>query len=200
MKLNRLALPALLVALAILFVPACGGEETDDTDQATKPAAGTPSAETSAPDAEEPEAPAAETPEKKLWTLNVKNLREYGAAFKDLRENAPRVLEDATSNALTMAKANDGLTFGNKATKVLETHGLTPEQFKHFGGKLWPAVIAVAPEQASQAGGLAALAGDHAKSLEGAANEALKEYTKNVTADDKAFVQENLDEILALLK
>ena len=74
------------------------------------------------PEAPKPETPA--EPEKKLWTLNADSLKGYLAAFKDLQENAPRVLEGATENALAMVKANDGLTFGNKATAILETHGL----------------------------------------------------------------------------
>jgi len=193
---TRFAALALLLALTLVFA-ACGEKEEpakpDVADQPSKPAAGDPAAET-------PETPPAEAPAKKLWTLNATSLKEYGAAFKDLKENAPAVLRDAGENALTMVKKNDGLSFGNKATAVLETHGITAEQFKHFGSKLWPAVLAVAPEKASQAGGLSGLAGDHATSLQGAADEALKEYTKSVTADDKAFVKANLDEILALLK
>ncbi|MEN8150219.1 MAG: hypothetical protein ABFS86_10375 [Planctomycetota bacterium] len=197
MKSTCLALPALLIALTLVLVAGCGEKDEpvkpDVPDQPVKEAGATPEPEAATP-------PAEEAPKPKLWTLNAENLKGYGAAFKDLRENAPKVLEDAAANALMMAKSNDGLTFKGKGLAVLEKHGLTEEQFKSFGDKLWPAVVAVAPEKASEASGLGALAGDHAKSLEGAADDALKELTKGVTAEDKAFVKDHLDEILGFLK
>jgi len=189
---KRFILSALLLALTLVLVPACGDEEEPVAPDAgqDKPVvadAGDPGAEPPAP--------------PKLWKFDGDSLAGYIAAVKDLKENAPKALRDATESAITMAKSSDGLSFGNKATAILEKHGLTQAQFNKFGTRLWAAVVAVAPEKGAEvAGGLGALGGEHAATVKGIADAALKDITKDVTEEDKTVVKENLDEILGLLK
>jgi len=194
---KRFALTALLMALTLVIVPACGDDEPTKPDENGKPAVGEPG---TPGDQGDQGAKAPEAPKPAPWSFNADSLKGYLAAFKDLKENAPRVLKDAATNVVTMAQSNDGLTIGNKATAILEKHGLTPEEFKKFGNKLWPAVVAVAPEKGAEAaGGLAALAGEHADTVKGVTDAALKDITKDVTEEDKALVKEHLDDILGVL-
>ena len=192
--------PMLLLAFTLVIVPACGDDEPAKPDVgADKPAAADNNP--AAGDADTSGTPAPDAPKPKLWTFDAESLTGYVAVFKDLKENAPEALKGAAGNAVTMAKKNDGLDLGDKGMAILEDHGITVDQFKKFGNRLWPAVVAVAPEKGTEAlGGLTNLAGSHSDSIRGLADSALKDITKDVTEEDKVIVKENLDEILELLE
>ena len=103
---KRFVLTALLLALTLVLVPACGDEEEPAAPDAgqEKPAV----ADVGDPGAEPPAPP-------KLWKFDGDSLAGYIAAVKDLKENAPKALRDATENAITMAYR---ITYPRRAGRI----------------------------------------------------------------------------------
>jgi len=192
MTRKQFALSALLLAFTLVVVPACGGEEEPAKPDVVDP--GTPPAG-------DPVAKAPDTPATKTWALNAESLKGYVTTVTDLKDNAPKALKDVMESALAMVKGSKDMSFGKKATAILEKHGFTQSTFNDFSHRLWTATLAAAPDAAgSAASGLGALAGENAGTIKGVSEAVVKEYTKDVTAEDKAFALENLGKITALLK
>ena len=178
----RIFVPALFVVLALLFVPACGGdEEPEKPDQGETP-------EKNAEQPAEPEKPDAPT-DSGEWGMNEGSLNKYFALLKELMETSPKKFAEAKGEISAAAQALAGMDYGKKATAVIEKHGLTVEEFSKFSNQLWMTVAAVATEKAMK--------GAEGMGIEGMGEAAagLKTALGDVSEADKKFVEEHWDKI-----
>jgi hypothetical protein len=185
----------LLLAFALVFVAACGGEEEATTPDVDQPAKTVEPADEGTTPEEDVTEPPADAP--KTWKFTGESLEDYIECLKDLKENAPKALGDGLGDAMKMITASDDRKLGGKAAPILEKHGFTADEFKKFQKRTWMAVAAAGAKEGGKA------AGDIGVSSEtmGAAASALGGVDLSKVPDsDVELVKGYIDDLMAAIK
>jgi hypothetical protein len=185
----------LLVAFALVFVTACGGEE-----EPTTPDDNTPAKDVTTPDeGTTPETDVVEPPTEgaKTWKFTGESLSDYIACLKDLKENAPKALGDGLGDAMKMITASDDRKLGGKAAPILEKHGFTADEFKKFQKRTWMAVAAAGAKEGGKAAGDLGLSSDTIGAATGAVSGV---DLSKVPEGDVELVKGYIDDLMAAIQ